>query len=160
MDAGRAFIKRKKQSRKKIFGEHLGKRQKSAESQNDFCGFENYTGAPIRKQKLNELNRAKVETRRMKFAKNSGVPDRVKCLGKIDSNQNQICFEIEIGKRFTVKMLISPKQRGFLTVSLTYKYTILRQCSHKSCDRPAESSSAVKLARLQKRSHTLVLQGY
>ena len=107
--------KKKEQSRKKFFAEHLGKRQKS-----NICDFENHTSPPVRKERLSELNKARVEARRIKFVKNSGCSTESNAFNKLIVTRTKLVSKQKTTKRFAVKMLISPKHISFLTVSPTY----------------------------------------
>ena len=49
----------------------------------------NHTSAPIRKERLSPTSKARREASRNQFVEKSGMPDRVKSFGEIDSKQDR-----------------------------------------------------------------------
>ena len=49
----------------------------------------NHTSAPIRKERLSPTSKARREASRNEFVEKSGMPDRVKSFGEIDSRQDR-----------------------------------------------------------------------
>ena len=50
--------------------------------------LENHTSAPIRKERLSPMSKARREASRNEFVEKSGMPDRVKSFKGIDSREN------------------------------------------------------------------------
>ena len=82
---------KKEQCKENILVEHLGKHKSS-----NFCNFENHTSTPAKKERLSVLTKARIKTSRIKPVKKSIVPNKVKCLGKIDSSENQVYFKASV----------------------------------------------------------------